>query len=97
MVKKNKPKEKSSDKIGLGISGFTLGIISIAVAIVIPFLGIIFSVVGFSLSAAQQRKNPTKFGKRGIILNGIGFVFNILVWMVVIRFLIPIIQQRGLI
>jgi len=91
MVKKNKSK-----KIGeaLGISGFTLGIVSIVIILFNPFLGVLISIVGFSLSLAQQRGNPTKFGKRGIVLNIVGFISNILWWILLATYLLPILQER---
>ena len=89
IVKKNKSKKNGEE---FGISGFTLGIISIAALIFAPFFGLILSIVGFSLSLSQQKRKQTKFGKRGIILNVIGFVLNIVWWIVLLKYLIPIIQ-----
>lgn len=85
-------KKKSSE--ALGISGFTLGIISIVLLIFTPFLGVLMSIVGFSLSFSQQKKNPTKLGKMGIILNVIGFVLSIVWWIVLIKYLAPILQAQ---
>ena len=91
MVRKNKSKKNEES---FGISGFTLGIVSIVVILFNPFLGVLISIVGFSLSLAQQRKKPTKSGKMGIILNIIGFVSNILWWILLATYLLPILQQR---
>lgn len=90
MAVKNKSKESGE---ALGVSGFTLGIVSIIVVFFNPFLGVLISIVGFSLSLAQQKRKPTKFGKRGIILNIIGFVLNILWWVLLVTYLLPILQQ----
>jgi len=60
---------------GLGISGFTLGILSIVFA---GLLGAIISVVGFVFCLIQHRKNPTKLGLVGIILNVVGFILSII-------------------
>lgn len=64
--------EKKDD--GLGISGFTLGIIGIVFA---GIIGFIISVIGFSFCVIQQKKYKTKYGKRGIILNVIGIILSI--------------------
>lgn len=60
---------------GLGISGFTLGILSIIFA---GLLGMIISVIGFIFCMVQQRKNPNKLTLAGIILNVIGFILSII-------------------
>ncbi len=59
---------------GLGISGFTLGILSIVFA---GLLGMLISIVGFTFCMIQQRKNPNKLTFAGIILNIIGFVLSV--------------------
>jgi uncharacterized BrkB/YihY/UPF0761 family membrane protein len=58
---------------GLGISGFTLGILSIVLA---GFLGFVLSIIGFIFSRVQQKRNPTKLARVGVILNVIGFVIS---------------------
>jgi len=78
----------------LGVSGFTLGIVSIVTVLFNPFLGVLISIVGFSLSLSQQKRNPTKFGKTGILLNVIGFALNIIWWILLIKYLVPIIQEQ---
>ncbi len=81
---------KKSKKIGegLGIAGFTLGVLSIILAGV---MGVFVSIVGFIFCIVQQRKNPTKLAKVGIILNVIGFVLS----LVLIIYLLPILQQQA--
>lgn len=69
---------------GLGISGMTLGILSIISA---GLTGIILSVIGFILSYVQQRNNPTKIGKWGMILGIIGFILSIVFILVFYLFL----------
>ena len=91
MVKKDQSKKSGE---ALGVSGFTLGIISIVSLIFSPIFGLILSIVGFSLSLSQQKRKPTKFGKMGIILNIIGFIINILWWILLIRYLLPILQGQ---
>ena len=91
MVKKDQSKKSGE---ALGVAGFTLGIISIVALIFAPFFGLVLSIVGFSLSFSQQKRKPTKFGKRGIILNAIGFIVNILWLILLIKFLAPILQEQ---
>jgi len=71
---------------GIGNSGFTLGILSILLA---GTMGILIAVVGLIFSVLQQRKNPTKLGKVGVILNIIGFILSI----AFIIYLVPIFQS----
>jgi len=71
---------------GLGISGFTLGILSIVLA---GYIGIIISVIGFIFCFVQQKKNKTQLGKVGLILNVIGFVLS----LIVIFYLAPVMQE----
>lgn len=80
---------KASKKIGegLGIAGFTLGVLSILLAGV---LGVFIAIVGFIFCMIQQKKNPTRLGKVGIILNVIGFVLS----LALIFYLLPVIQQQ---
>ncbi|MBA7681512.1 hypothetical protein ES703_89852 [subsurface metagenome] len=87
--------KKKSKKIGetFGISGFTLGIVSLVLIFFIPSLGIAASIVGFIFCLNQQRKNPTKMGKSGLIINIIGFVVNIVWWIVLIKYVAPILKE----
>ena len=66
---------------GIGISGFTLGILSILLA---GAMGIFMAVIGFIFCFFQQKRNPTQLGKVGIILNVVGFVLSIvfMFWLV---------------
>ena len=89
MVKEKKSVKKVSQKTkeGLGISGFTLGILSIVLA---NSLGVLLSIVGLTFCIIQQKRNPMKLAKVGIILNIIGLVLSILVLI----FLFPLLQQN---
>ena len=84
--------EKKSVGEGMGISGFTLGVISI---IVMGWLGIITSIVGFIFCMIQQKKNPTRLGKAGIIINIISFILSVVFLIVYVYYLFPLIQQVG--
>ncbi len=66
--------EKGSIGDGLGISGFTLGILSIIFASV---YGIIMAVIGGIFCFIQQKKKKTRIAKIGLILNIIGFVISV--------------------
>lgn len=81
-------------KIGesLGLSGFTLGVLSI---VFLGLNGILISIISFIFCAVQQKKNPTKIGKVGLILSVIGFTLNVLVIVVSIMYLAPLLNQMG--
>ena len=64
-------KEKTE---GLGISGFTLGILGIIFS---GWIGLIISIVGFMLCFIQQKRHKDKLGKIGLILNIIGVAVSI--------------------
>ena len=67
--------EKESLGDGLGISGFTLGILSIILA---GWLGLIIAVIGGIFCFTQQKKKKMRIAKIGLILNIIGFIVSIL-------------------
>ncbi|MCK5043600.1 hypothetical protein KAR52_01195 [Candidatus Pacearchaeota archaeon] len=86
MAKKEKKEvDKKTKSNTLGIAGFTLGITSLVLLLFTPFVGILTSIVGFIFCILQQKRNPTKFGKRGIIINVIGFVSNIVWWVLLVK------------
>ena len=68
---------------GLGITGFTLGILSIALA---GWIGLLIAILGFIFCVVQQKRNKTSLGKAGIILNIIGFVISLAFIILVIFF-----------
>jgi Na+/H+-translocating membrane pyrophosphatase len=65
----------SSSKEGLGISGFTLGVMSIPLA---GSIGLILSIIGFFFCISQQKKHHMKLAKIGIILNIIAFILSVI-------------------
>lgn len=81
--------------VALGISGFTLGIVSIAILIFNPLFGTFASIVGLVFCLVQQKKNPTKFGKMGIIINIIGFVLNVVIFYLYIITIYDYLQTLG--
>jgi len=90
MVDKKEGKKDIGE--GIGITGFTLGVLSIIFA---GWIGVILGIVGFIFCYAQQKKNPTKLGKVGMILNAIGFVASIIFLIVYVKYLAPLIQQQA--
>jgi hypothetical protein len=58
---------------GLGISGFTLGVLGIILS---GWVGLIISTVGFMFCFVQQKRHKDKMGRIGLILNLIGFVLS---------------------
>ena len=75
MIKEKKPEQKlEKTKEGLGISGFTFGILSIVLA---GSLGIFLAVLGFIFCMSQQKRSPMKMARIGIILNIIGFIISV--------------------
>ena len=67
--------DKKNESEGLGISGFTLGVLSIVLA---GWLGLIIAVIGGIFCYKQQKTYKLKLAKIGLILNGIGFILSIL-------------------
>ena len=76
--------DKKSDSEAFGIIGLTLGILSI---IFMGNNGIIIGIIGLVFSMKQQKHNPTKLGKAGIILNIIGIVLAIVFVIIFIKYL----------
>ncbi|MEK6875614.1 MAG: hypothetical protein AABX30_02930 [Nanoarchaeota archaeon] len=80
--------EKKEIGEGLGISGMTLGVLSIVFT---GLYGVLISIIGFIFCKIQQKKNKTKIGKVGLYLNAIGFILGIIFIILVIKYpnLIP--------
>lgn len=83
-------KEVKSEE-GLGISGFTLGVVSIVLA---GWLGIISSIVGYIFCHIQQKRHPIHLGRIGKILNIIGFIISLIFVIAYTYYLVPAIQQQ---
>lgn len=81
-------------KIGesLGIAGFTLSILGV---LFLGLNGILISIISFIFCMIQQRKNPNKIGKAGLILSVIGFVLNVIIIVISILYLAPLLSQLG--
>ena len=83
--------EKTESKEGLGISGFTLGVLSIVLA---GFLGIAISIIGLVFCMIQQKRYKMNLAKIGIILNIIGLIVSVALSMYYLGQVIPLIQQQ---
>ncbi len=86
--------KKEGKSEALGISGFTLGIVSLVMVIFTPIGGALLALTGFIFCIIQQKKYPTKLGKSGLILNIAGLLVNIVWWFVLIKYLYPLVQEQ---
>lgn len=68
-------KERSE---GLGISGFTLGVLGIVFAFFSPIASLVLAIIGIIFCWKQNKKSKTKLSKTGLILNIIGLILSIL-------------------
>jgi hypothetical protein len=84
--------EKKEVGEGLGISGFTLGILSI---IWLGYIGLLMGIIGFIFCSVQQKNKKTKLGKAGKILNLIGFILSIVWILYSIFYLFPFLASQG--
>lgn len=83
--------EKKSAE-GLGIAGFTLSILSI---LFLGVNGIVLSIISFIFCKIQQKKNPNKIGKAGLIISIIGFILNVVMIIISVLYLAPLLNQLG--
>ncbi len=75
---------------GLGISGFTLGVLAIIFS---GWIGIVIAIVGLVFCLVQQKKHKTKLGKAGVILNIAGIILSIAVIVLYAKFIAPLLNQ----
>ncbi len=73
--KKREGKESIVKGHSFGASGFTLGVLSI---ISLGIFGVILSIIGFIFCFVQQKQKPTKLGKAGLVINGVGLILSLL-------------------
>jgi uncharacterized membrane protein HdeD (DUF308 family) len=78
---------------GLGIAGFTLGIVSLTILFFSPLYGIFASIVGLMFCIFQQKKHPTRLGRWGIILNIIGLIANIVFFYIYVKYILTYIES----
>lgn len=72
-----------------GISGFTLGIISLVMLLFSPLLGVLTSAIGIIFCGIQQSRQKTRTAKRGMIINLVSIVLNIVWWVVFVLVVSP--------
>lgn len=89
MAAKKKSEKSGKKDGGLGIAGFTLGVVSLALIILIGPFNLPLLITGLILCWIQQKKNPTKLGKAGLIINIIGIVISIFLTYYIIKYVVP--------
>ncbi len=82
----------TDEKEGLGISGFTLGVLSVIFCIFNGLIGITMGITGLIFCIIQQRKHKMSLGKIGIILNAIGIILSIII-VVLYIWMLPYLNQ----
>ncbi len=80
-------KEKTE---GLGISGFTIGVLGITFS---GWIGLVLSIVGLTFCLVQQKRHKTGLAKVGVILNIIGIVLSIIIIILYPIFIAPLLNQ----
>ena len=85
-VKEERKESQGKNNEALGISGFTLGIVSLSLIFFTTLGGALAAVAGLILGLMQQSKHRTKTARIGIILNIIGLVLNIVLIVLIIVF-----------
>jgi|TARA_Y100000310_G_scaffold276794_1_gene294192 hypothetical protein len=93
MVKKKERNTSNKGKEGLGIAGFTLGIVGLLLIIFLGPLNIPIHIVGLIFCWIQQKKNPTKLGKAGLIINIVGLIIDIFFIYYIFKYVVPQIQE----
>lgn len=67
-------------KINFGTIAYVLGIVAIVNAIFSPLMGVVFSIIGLVLSVKQK----TEMAKKAKILNIIGLIVGIVLFVVIL-------------
>ena len=91
MVEKKKSNQNGE---ALGISGFTVGIAGYFSLIFMGLLSLAFFVTGLVFCIMQQKRKPTKLGKAGLIINIIGIIMAIILFVIVAIYLYPLLQEQ---
>jgi uncharacterized membrane protein len=77
----------------LGVSAFTLAIAGFFVTLFSPIASFVMFIVSLVFSINQQRKNPNKIGKAGLILSIVGIVLDILFIILLVTVLANFMEQ----
>ena len=88
MAEEKEKREKESLGDALGVSGFTLGVLSIIFA---GWVGLMVAIVGAIFCLLQQKNKKIKIAKLGLILNVIGFIVSLLFIFLYATVLAPLI------
>ncbi len=75
---------------GLGISGFTLGVLGLILS---GWVGLIISIVGAIFCFIQQKRHKTSLGKVGFIVNVIGIILSLAVIILYSTVLEPLLNN----
>ena len=92
MIEKEKKEKKEKESLGdaLGVSGFTLGVLSIVFA---GWIGLVVAVVGGIFCFVQQKNKKMRIAKLGLILNVIGFIVSVLFIFLYATVIAPLIGE----
>lgn len=78
MKKKIKNLDKNDKSTSKGTVSLVLGILGIVLILIAPYIGIIFSAIGFCLSKIQKANKPTRIAIAGFFLGIMGMALNML-------------------
>ena len=85
-----KKEAKKIQDTGFGITGFVLGINSILMSLISPIMGIILGIEGLIFSILQNKKLKTRLATIGIVLNIIGIILSITIFITMYYLLISL-------
>jgi hypothetical protein len=94
MVNKKKSVDKKSETFG--IVGFTLSLAGFFAILITSIYSAVYFITGLIFCIIQQKRNKTKLGKVGLILNIIGIVAVIILTFVIILYVYPLMSKQGL-
>jgi len=80
-------KEKTE---GLGVSGFTIGVLAIIFS---GWVGLIMAIVGFIFCMVQQKRHKTGLAKVGIIINIIAAILSVVVVVLYTTVIAPLLNK----
>jgi len=89
ILKKVGKKSLKNNSTAFGISGFTLAIVGIVTILLNPMISAVALLVGLVFCIIQQKRNKTRIGKAGLILNIVGLVLNIVWWIALFKYILP--------
>lgn len=78
MRKKVKNPDKKDKSTSKGTASLVLALLGAIFMLIAPYIGIIFSAIGFCLARIQKANNPTVFATLGLVLCFIGLISNLM-------------------